>query len=94
MKKLPPAAQLSPENRLPPLLASVQRQLRNSGYSELHQLRCSVDEGAIKLTGRVSSYYLKQLAQAAIARVDEVPRIVNSVVVDYPHPPENDPARN
>ncbi len=36
------------------------------------------------LRGRVSTFYLKQLAQSFVAKIDEVERIINLLDVDVP----------
>ena len=55
--------------------------LQSTGYRDLAKLGCHVNEGVIVLSGRVSSYYLKQLAQEAVLRLKLALGIDNSVVV-------------
>lgn len=52
-----------------------------SKYASLRGLRCSVIEGVVEISGTVSSFYLKQLAQAAVMQLDEVRRVRNLVEV-------------
>ena len=40
-------------------------------------------ERVLVVTGRVPTFYLKQILQTELARLDGVDRIVNQVVVDY-----------
>ena len=41
------------------------------------------DAGIVVLTGRVNSYFQKQMAQEAIRRIDGVERIDNQLEVDW-----------
>lgn len=63
------------------LIAAVKRRLTLSGRPELRKVRVSVDPGGIRLQGRVSSYYLKQLAQASALAVEGVASVHNELVV-------------
>jgi hypothetical protein len=42
--------------------------LKQSHYTELHNILCEVDGTALTLTGSVPTYFHKQLAQAALIR--------------------------
>ena len=55
--------------------------LQSTGYRDLAKLGCHVNEGVVVLSGRVSSYYLKQLAQEAVLRLRLALGIENSVIV-------------
>jgi hypothetical protein len=55
--------------------------LAGSKYTALRQLNCSVAGGVIEITGTVSSFYLKQLAQAAVLQVEQVGSVRNLVEV-------------
>lgn len=56
--------------------------LRQTGDSRILGVGVQADEtGRITLTGRVSSYYAKQLAQAVVQRLDGVVQLKNDVVV-------------
>jgi hypothetical protein len=52
------------------LLQAVRRRLDASVYGEIRQLQCEIEAGVegerVVLWGKVSSYYLKQMAQEAI----------------------------
>jgi osmotically-inducible protein OsmY len=56
--------------------------LRQSAYAELRELSCDFDGGILTLRGRVPTYYLKQLAQEAVADVPGVVEVENHVEVD------------
>jgi osmotically-inducible protein OsmY len=55
--------------------------LRQSTHSELRRVRCEFHEGALVLRGRVSSFYLKQLAQTLAAATPGVQEVVNRIEV-------------
>lgn len=61
----------------PPRNADVRRGLETSGYGELRTITCRVEGGIVTLNGRVSSYYLKQIAQSIVGRQAGVCRIEN-----------------
>jgi osmotically-inducible protein OsmY len=60
------------------------RRLRRSGYSALRDVSCVVHGDSMRLLGRVPTYYLKQVAQAVVADVDGVRRVVNLIEVVAP----------
>ena len=68
----------------PVVQAEAQSQLRKSGYHELHLVSCDFHEGVLTLRGRVSSFYLKQVAQELIRRLDGAEEINNRVEVARP----------
>lgn len=55
--------------------------LERSGYGELRQIGFNVEESRVRLTGRVSSYFLKQLAQTSVQRVPGVQDVRNELTV-------------
>ena len=55
--------------------------LHNSSYRELQKIECSVDCDQIVLSGQVSTYYLKQVAQALVSKLDDVGQITNRIEV-------------
>jgi hypothetical protein len=61
--------------------AEAQSRLRNSGYQELHLVSCDLHEGVLTLRGRVSSFYLKQVAQTLICGLDTVAEVNNRLEV-------------
>lgn len=67
-----------------PLQHKVARVLGDSPYCELRWADCEYYHGTVVLKGQVSSFYLKQLAQALVARVTPNSRIRNQLQVVYP----------
>jgi hypothetical protein len=61
--------------------AAVLNLLRSSGYAALRGLRCEVTEAVVVVRGVVPSYYLKQVAQAAVLRLDGIRGVRNLVEV-------------
>jgi hypothetical protein len=55
--------------------------LQQSAFPALRKLRVEETETVVVLLGRVSSYYLKQLAQEAVMPVLDGRELVNRVVV-------------
>ncbi|MCE9607904.1 MAG: BON domain-containing protein [Planctomycetia bacterium] len=66
------------------LAERVERALRARGYRALHAVRASVRARVVVLRGRVSSYYLKQIAQATALAVSGTHEIRNDVDVVQP----------
>jgi hypothetical protein len=52
-----------------------------SGYAALRGLRCEVTEAVLTVTGVVPSYYLKQMAQTLLQRLDGLRGVTNLVEV-------------
>jgi len=57
------------------------RLLQRSGYHQLRRLECQVRHGVIELHGTVSSYFLKQMAQEVLSRLDNS-RVLNCIRVE------------
>src|SRR5580704_8171852 len=51
---------------------TVNKVLFETGYAPLRRIRCDVSDGVVKLTGNVPSFYVKQLAQTAVLRVEQI----------------------
>lgn len=64
--------------------AQAQASLGSSLYADLHNVACSDAGGALRLSGQVESYYLKQVAQEIVRKVDGVDAIVNELEVVEP----------
>ncbi len=60
----------------------AQAALRNSPFSDLREIDVRRDGDTLHLTGRVSSFYHKQLAQEAIRAIADGWCVVNEVSVD------------
>ena len=50
-------------------------------YTSGRDVSCECEQGVLRLRGRVSSYYQKQIAQEAVRRVDGVVEVVNEIEV-------------
>jgi osmotically-inducible protein OsmY len=59
----------------------VDRALQESGYAPLRRIECEVSDGVVELTGSVPSFYVKQLAQTAILRLEQIRGIRNHLRV-------------
>ncbi len=55
--------------------------LRRCSYLALRNLSCEYRDGVLVLRGCLPSYYLKQMAQSAVANLEGVHRVVNEVQV-------------
>jgi osmotically-inducible protein OsmY len=64
-----------------PLAELAERQLRSSPYLALRNVTCEARDGVVVLRGCLPTYYLKQMAQAVITRVEGVGQIVNEIEV-------------
>jgi osmotically-inducible protein OsmY len=64
---------------------TAEDRLRHSAYPELGDVFCSFHEGVLTLRGRVSSYYLKQLAQTLIGQITGVEELHNQLEVAELH---------
>ena len=64
------------------LQSQVRAALQTAGYRPLAGLDCRLTNGSIVLTGRVPSYYLKQVAQTVVLRLATAWRVDNCVNVE------------
>jgi osmotically-inducible protein OsmY len=55
--------------------------LGRSGYHVLSAVQCEVQEGEVSLSGVVPSFFMKQIAQTIILRMDSVKRLSNHLEV-------------
>ena len=60
---------------------SARERLRSSPYMPVRSLACEFDRGVLRLRGRLSSFYQKQIAQQAVIGLSGVEEVVNEVVV-------------
>lgn len=66
------------------LQTEVESRLRKSGYPDLHRVSCDLCDGVLTLRGRVSTFYLKQVAQTLIGQRDEIRELDNRLMVIAP----------
>lgn len=59
----------------------AEQRLKDCPYQELRDVLCDFHEGVLTLRGRVSSFYLKQMAQTVVARLEGVEECVNRLEV-------------
>jgi len=60
---------------------AAEARLHHAPYFELHRVACEFDGGVLTLRGRVPSYYLKQMAQALLDKLEGVLRLDNQLDV-------------
>ena len=72
------------------ILENAGRRLRHSSYPQLWKITCEFYEGVLTLRGIVGSYFLKQLAHAAVFDVVGIDEIANRLEVRYPAKNLND----
>jgi len=66
----------------PPLATIAEQALRSHPHrGAFKQVRCLCRAGVLMLRGRVSSYFLKQVAQSAVSQIDGVKRVINRIEV-------------
>lgn len=68
------------------LRAAATHLLHSSNYAALRRLRCEASEAVIAVHGILPSYYLKQMAQSAIQRLNGIRGVNNLVEVQATHP--------
>lgn len=76
-----PLANRLDTNRLDTVTRRAERLLTECGYRPLCAISCTFQEGTLTLRGRVPTYYMKQVAQTLVAKLDEVHRIDNRLEV-------------
>ncbi len=59
----------------------ARERLRGSPYFRVRSLSCEFDRGVLRLRGRLSSFYQKQLAQEAVVGLSGVEEVINEIVV-------------
>ncbi len=77
---------LSPFDARRHVEGEVRACMLRSSYNELRRVTGDFHEGILTLRGRVSSFYLKQVAQTLVQHLEGVERIVNRVEVTGPAP--------
>ncbi len=61
----------------------AQRALSTSPIFDLRHLHVELAEGSLLLSGRVETFYHKQLAQEVVRNVADGLRVVNDIAVEY-----------
>lgn len=89
-----PAAQMPQRNPVPSpprqpnsVEEAARRALLDSGRGPLRQVVCRVSGSTARLTGRLPSFFLKQMAQEIIRRVDGIHQVDNQVDVTIDEEP-------
>ena len=84
--------QISEEDRSFDALATeAQRLLATSPYRDLRSVECSMEGDTLVLSGRVRSYYEKQIAQTIVKEIEGLPQIKNQLEVVYHSPLDDQP---
>lgn len=60
---------------------AVESQLQRSPYRALRFVACQIHEGTAVLTGKVPSFFLKQMAQHLVGQTQGVKRVRNELSV-------------
>ena len=62
--------------------AAARECLRRSPYPAIRSVSCECRQGVLFLRGLLPTFYLKQLAQEAVAKVEGISQVVNETVVE------------
>jgi hypothetical protein len=65
------------DSRLEHVVRRANEQLRRTPQIQGMGVECDCRDGAIRLRGRLPSYYKKQVAQEAVMRVDDLARLIH-----------------
>ncbi len=63
------------------LADAIRQNLADLGYSQVRQLRIDVEHGQVSLSGKLSRFYLLQVAQSAAMRTPGVTDVTTNVCV-------------
>jgi hypothetical protein len=66
------------------LHVEIEKRLRQSAYLELRRIGWTIHKKVLRLDGFVSSYYLRQVAQAMLKGLDGIETIENCLEVGRP----------
>jgi osmotically-inducible protein OsmY len=80
----PQAQELAWSKKRQAVQKEAQSRLHNSGYHELCLVSCDFHEGVLTLRGQVPSFYLKQVAQELIRRLNGAEEVNNRLEVSAP----------
>lgn len=78
---LAPHATLTDLNPPSDLATAARDRLRQSPYRAMRSVICEYHHGTLFLRGRLTSYYLKQMAQETVGRLAGIVRVVNRIEV-------------
>ena len=85
----PGFAEEMPRGEAVALTETATSQLRRAPYLELRQIVCTWRDGVLQLQGKVSSYYLRQIAQSLVQGLEGVEAIDNQLEVMPARLPKN-----
>jgi osmotically-inducible protein OsmY len=63
------------------LAERITRALRQTGYTALGEIKVAIHRRDVRLSGQISTYYLKQIAQTTILGIPGVQHIDNDLEV-------------
>ena len=69
------------ENPQAKITELAERRLHGNSHQALKNISCTYQDGVLVLQGTLPTYYLKQLAQETIVRMEGVERIENQIQV-------------
>ena len=75
---------LSPSAPASQVVVEVRNKLQSSSHRFQDHVFCEFDGGVLRMTGRLPSFYLKQLAQSLAERVAGIEHIDNRIDVMNP----------
>ncbi len=76
--ELPGRGPMNPDDNI---AERAENRLRGNAYLALKNVSCEYRDGVLTLHGCLPTYYLKQIAQAVVGRLDGVRHIVNDIAV-------------
>jgi osmotically-inducible protein OsmY len=82
--EMPPVEVAVPVVRIADVAERAESELRRNSYVALKNVACEFRDGVLTLNGCLPTYYLKQVAQEAVARLDGIARIENRIEVVSP----------
>jgi len=71
----------SPDARSNPIASEARKRLLHQPHLSVQRIWCEYRGRTLFLHGQVPSFYLKQLAQTAVAGLDGVGQVVNEIEV-------------
>lgn len=63
------------------LLKQLQESFEQLGYPQLQGIQCSVEDGILRMTGELESFYLKQVAQSVAIKIVGSNCVQNQIAV-------------